>query len=82
MPTSTYEGFDVTYRDPAGVLQPVPSVTIKVYDATHVASLSDLTADVAGHVAAGTLSVDAGTVVRFRVESYLGMAGVLEQVTT
>lgn len=82
MPTSNYEGFDVSIRDFAGVLIPVPSVTVKVYDATNVADLDDLESDTDGNVAAGTLDVEAGTTIRFRVENYLGLAGVLEQVTT
>ena len=82
MPTSSYEGFDVYVENADGSRTPLASQTVKVYDVTNNANLSNLTTDGIGHIASGTLSVDAGTVVRFRVENYLGLSGAIEQTTT
>lgn len=82
MPTSSYEGFDVYVENADGSRTPLASQTVKVYDVTNNANLSNLTTDGVGHITGGTLSVDAGTVVRFRVENYLGLSGAIEQTTT
>lgn len=79
---SNFQAFDLSIDNGDGTTTALPDVTIKVYDATNVADLGDLVSDGDGNVAAGVLPVDAGTVVRFRVEDYLGLAGALEQVTT
>ncbi|MEO7509331.1 MAG: hypothetical protein ABIZ95_18945 [Pyrinomonadaceae bacterium] len=82
MPSSNYEPFDVNYYDSAGQAVPIADATVEVYDATNSVDLDPITADSNGVVGAGTVAVDAGTVVRFRVEGYLGAAGALEQTTT
>ena len=80
---SDYEGFDVYVQNADGSRTPLASQTVKVYDVTNNDDLSDLTTDSVGHIAGGTFaSVAVGTVVRFRVENYLGLSGAIEQTTT
>ena len=62
--------------------QPLTDTTVKVFDASNLVDLDDVVSDSEGVVAGGSLDVDAGTVVRFRVENYLGLAMSIEQVTT
>ena len=82
MPTSNFEQFDVVYYDSAGQAVPIADAVVEVYDVTHAADLDPVTADGDGVVAPGTVDVADGTVIRFRVEGYLGAAGALEQITT
>ncbi len=82
MLTSHYKQFDMTYRGATGAFVPLPNITVKVFDASNHVDLPDLVTDENGIVAAGTLDVPAGTVVRFRVENYFGMARHITQVTT
>jgi hypothetical protein len=79
---SNYAAFDVKVDNDDGTETKVPDATVKIYDATNVVDLGEITADSDGHIDGGTLPVDAGTVIRFRVENYLSQAGYLEQVTT
>ena len=79
---SNFQQFDLSYRGSAGVPTPLAGTTVKVFDATNLTDLDDLMSNDEGVVEGGTLPVDAGTVVRFRVENYLGLAMSLEQVTT
>ncbi|HEY0545322.1 MAG TPA: hypothetical protein VGC91_08110 [Pyrinomonadaceae bacterium] len=79
---SNFQQFDLSYRGSAGALTPLANTTVKVFDATNLADLDDVTSNDEGVVEGGTLPVDAGIVVRFRVENYLGLAMSLEQVTT
>jgi hypothetical protein len=79
---SNYEAFDVKIFNDEGTETLLAGVTLKVYDATNLADLPDVTADGSGQVAAGTLNVAAGTVVRFRLENSMGRAGYWEHVTT
>jgi len=79
---SHYKQFDMTFRGGTGAPVRLPGVTVKVFDASNLVNLPDLVTNEEGIVVAGTLEVPAGTVVRFRVENYLGMARHIAQVTT
>lgn len=79
---SNYTAFDVKIDNGDGTTTPVPDATVNVFNATDVDELDPLTADSDGHVAGGSLAVDVGTIVYFRIENHLGLAGVLEQTTT
>ena len=81
---SDYKAFRLVYNDENGRLQAFPSVSVKVRtsDDDYAADLTTLTTNSDGEIAAGTLAVDAGTRVRFRVENYQGLAASLTQVTT
>jgi hypothetical protein len=77
---SNYSGFDLPLADTTTLA--AGAITVKVWDVTHSVALADVATDGAGHVAAGTLPVDAGTLVRFRVENDgAGRAGFNEIVT-
>lgn len=81
--TSNFTGFDLTVDNDDGSASPVPSQTVKVRDVTNGDDLPDLTTDGDGHVDGGTLEVDVGTFIRFRVENDgFGRSGYEEQVTT
>ena len=62
---SNYPSFEVKIRKPDKTVVMVPGQTIHVYDVTHGALLADITSDADGIVAAGTLSVAVGTLIRF-----------------
>jgi hypothetical protein len=70
---SEFTNFDVVIDKGDGTEALVPNVTVKVRDITDAdpetgagaVALPDLLADADGHVAAGTLAIDAGRVVRF-----------------
>lgn len=79
---SPYAGFDVKLQELDGTQTPVPLQTIKVYNVTGSAALSDLTTDANGHIPAGTLAVAAGTVIRFSFLMTNGRCGYSEIVTT
>jgi hypothetical protein len=79
---SAYAAFDVKTQALDGTSAPVPLQTIKVYDVTHAAALSDLTTDANGHVAAGTVAPAAGTVIRLSFLMIDGRCGYSEIVTT
>jgi len=79
---SDYTGFEVLVDNDDGTTTPLPSQTITVYDVTNDDPLSDIASDATGHVDAGTLAVDPGTVVRFSVALADGRCGYKEDVTT
>lgn len=82
MSISNYQQFDMTFRGVTGAPVSLPNIIVKVFDATNLVDLPDLETDENGVVMAGTLEVPPGTVVRFRVENYLGMARHITQITT
>jgi hypothetical protein len=79
---SNYASFEVKIDNDDGTTTPVASETVTVYDVTNDEALDDLTSDVDGHIAAGTLDVAAGTSVRFSVALADGRTGYKEEVTT
>jgi hypothetical protein len=84
---SNYLGFTVGYDKEDGVAPVVfAAQTVKVRDITNSADLADLTSDGNGIVPNGTLSVAAGTAVRFYFQitsgTYKGVGAFYEQVTT
>ncbi len=81
---SNYEAFRLLYNDEYGRTQAFASVTVKVRGSHNnfASDIATLTTDSNGEVTGGTLSVDAGTRVRFRVENYLGLAASITQETT
>jgi hypothetical protein len=87
---SDYTGFEVKVNV-AGVDYPVAGETVKVYDVedadptdgSGAIALDDLATDGFGHVAGGTLPVDAGRRVRFTVvRASDGLPRSFTQVTT
>lgn len=79
---SNYPAFDVLVDNDDGTTSPVPSTTIKVYNVTGSAALADLASDADGHVAAGTLAVAVGTLIRFSFSRTNGQCGFSEVLTT
>lgn len=79
---SDYEEFYVMKRDANGVLVALPGVDVIVYDVDTNTDLDTVTTDSNGLVAADTVSVDAGSRIRFRVENEDGLAGSVTQITT
>jgi 5-hydroxyisourate hydrolase-like protein (transthyretin family) len=81
---SNYQAFRLVFNDEYGRTQAFPSVSVKVRTSAdnYAADLTTLTTNSDGEVASGSLSVAAGTRVRFRVENYLGLAASLTQITT
>jgi len=79
---SNYAAFDVMFENDDGTTTPAALETVHVYDATALAALADLTADVNGHIPAGTVTGAAGTVLRFWVNHGDGRVGYAETITT
>ncbi len=79
---SNYDEFSVLIEANSGVINQAPSVAVKVYNADTSTEITTLNADINGHIASGTLNVEPGTRVRFRVENYQGLAGSMTQITT
>lgn len=79
---SNYEGFYVQKEDDEGNIEAVASASVKVRENGGGSDLTTLTADSNGYIAAGSLSVAAGTIVHFRVENSGGLAGSVSQITT
>lgn len=80
---SNYPQIPVNFRLTEGDIQPVPAnVTVKVYNTVTQSDIATLQTDANGFIAAGQLNVDAGTLVRFRVENYQGMAMSVSLYTT
>ena len=69
-------------RDENGVLVAVASTDVVIYDVAGAADLAVVTTDANGLIPAGSVAVDAGSRIRFRVENYFGMAGSVTQITT
>jgi hypothetical protein len=82
MPTSNYAAFHVNFIAPDGTISHVPSASVKAHNVDTNTAITTLTADGSGQIVAGTLSVDVGTRVAFRVENSTGRAGSAEQITT
>jgi len=78
---STYPAFDVKIDNDDGTTTPCPLQVVHVYDVTNGAALADVTADAAGVVAAGSLSVAAGTLIRFSFARADGICGYSEVFT-
>jgi hypothetical protein len=79
---STYSGFDVLQDNNDGTVTAQASVTVHCYDVTHSAALSDVAADADGHVASGSVTPAAGTLLRFYFVRADGVCGYTELVTT
>lgn len=79
---SNYVAFEVKREDSDGTQTLVPLQTVGVYDVTNDEALADLTSDAEGHIDAGSLDVDAGTLIRFTADLGKGQKGYAEQVTT
>jgi hypothetical protein len=80
---SNYPAFSLVIDDDDGQFPLAGAHTIKIWDVTNSADLGTVMSSAEGHVAAGTLAVDAGTRVRFRVEhDGEGRAAFAEIVTT
>jgi hypothetical protein len=82
MALSNYASFEVKIRKPDKTIVMVPSQTIHVYDVTHSAALADIASDTNGIVAAGTVPVAAGTLIRFSFWRADGECGKKEATTT
>lgn len=79
---SIRDGFDANKLNNDKSLAPAANLTLKVWDATNGVALADVISDVSGHVAAQTLSVAPGTVIRLRIEhDGQGRAGYEEKIT-
>jgi hypothetical protein len=79
---SNYPGFEVKIDNDDGSTTLLPLQTVKVYDVTHDTALSDIATDANGLVAPGTLSVDAGTKIRFSFSRADGICGYSEILTS
>lgn len=92
MPTSNYPAIDFKLDYNNGTVVKMASASVKVskYVSHNSGTGHDeftdvggtLTTDADGILAGGTLSVAAGTRVRFRVENFQGASGFKELVTT
>jgi hypothetical protein len=80
--SSAYPSFDVKIRNPDKTESLVAAQAVHVYDVTHAAALADIASDAGGVVAAGTLPVAAGTLIRFSFWRADGECGKLEVTTT
>ena len=79
---SNYSAFEVKIDNDDGTETLLPLQTVNVYDVTNSTPLSDLASDANGIVAAGTLSVDPGTAIRFSFSRADGICGYAEIVTS
>jgi hypothetical protein len=59
-----------------------PGVDVIIWDVAGAADIDTVTTDGAGNIAAGTVSLDADSVIRFRVENFEGRAFSTQQTTT
>jgi hypothetical protein len=80
--SSNYDGFDVRKRNGDGTLSPVPGATLQIYNADSGIEIGTVVTDEFGFVAPGTVSPEAGTRLRFRVENFEGLAGSITKLTT
>lgn len=78
---SDYAAFYVFMENESGVNAPVPMTDVIISD-DEGTELDVVTTDGDGRIVAGTVSVDAGSRIRFRVENYFGLAGSVSQITT
>jgi hypothetical protein len=80
---SDYQGITVTFETEPGVLaNPGAGVDVIIYDVDTATDLDTVTTDSNGQILAGTVSVAAGSHIRFRVENFQGMAFSVDQITT
>lgn len=79
---SDYSGFEVKIDNDDGTMTMLPLQTIQVYDVTNEESLDDIASDADGLVEAGSLDVDAGTLIRFSFTRGDGICGYAEVFTT
>lgn len=79
---SNYVSFDVKIDNDDGTTTPLSLQTVHVYDVTNDEALDDVTSGSTGVVAAGSLDVDAGTLIRFHFQRDDGICGYAEQITT
>jgi hypothetical protein len=79
---ATYAAFDVKLDNRDGTETLLPSETVHVYDVTNGAALADIASDANGHVAAGSLAVAVGTLIRFSFHRADGLCGYAETLTT
>ena len=82
MPTSNYSGFDVLIDNEDGSYTPAPSITLNIAKAADGSSLGTVASDTDGIVAPGTVSVSAGTRIRFSGDLGDGRVGYCEAVTS
>ena len=82
MPTSDYEGFHVNREDETGAIEQLAGVDVVIYDVETETDLDTVTSDSNGYIEPGTVSVDAGSRIRFRVENHEGQSGSVTQITT
>lgn len=82
MPTSNYSGFDTLIDNGDGTVTPVANQTVNFYDVTADAAIATTTtSDAQGHVAGGTLNINAGTVIRYWYVTSKGICA-FEETTT
>lgn len=82
MPTSTYSGFDLLVDNGDGTVTPVANQTVNFYNVTADAAVATTaTSDGQGHVASGSLNINAGTVVRYWFVTTKGICA-FEETTT
>jgi hypothetical protein len=79
---SNYASFEVKIDNDDGTTSPCALQIVKVYDVTNAAALADLQADANGIVAAGSLPVNPGTLIRLSFLRPDGIAGYTEITTS
>ena len=65
-----------------GTTTMLASVTVKVYDVTHSAPLTDTATDAAGVVPGASVAIAVGTLLRFSFSRADGICGYAEVLTT
>src|SRR5215831_2073484 len=81
-PISYFSAFEVKIDNDDGTTTKCVAQVVKVYDATHSVALTpDLNSDSNGIVAAGSLAVDPGTLIRFSFTRADGICGYAEIFT-
>ena len=79
---SNYEQFYLNIIDEFGVIETLAGVDVIIYDVDTASDIDTVTSDSNGLIAAGSVSVDPGSRIRFRVENYNGLAASITQETT
>jgi hypothetical protein len=82
MAISYYAAFEVKIDNDDGTTTMLPAQVVQVYDATNAAAHGTVTSDGTGVVAAGSLPVDAGTLIRFSFTRADGICGYSEIYTS
>ena len=79
---STYSGFDLLIDNGDGTVTPVGNQVVNFYDVSNDAALVETAlSDASGHVASGSLNINAGTVVRYWFVTNKGVCA-FEETTT